>query len=204
MKFTNTTYLPDHFLRNMLTWARKEMGVRTTRRGTKGVTLRQAHFGRYRKWYRGTAWKSGRIIVRIAEPHDGYPHIRKYPGRVHSPEFVLNDNLDALVYVTLHELAHLADWDGGTKRVREGRIEAIQLPSLQRFQANRLELLKEWGYFAPVEKPKRRGSVAERNEAKARRQLAAWLRKLALAKTKVKRYRASVKRYDRKKASPGT
>lgn len=67
MKLTNTTDFDDKFLRRMTQWIAKRLDVPTTRRGKgwAGCRLTSIHFGRYNGAWRGRAWRSGRVIVRI-------------------------------------------------------------------------------------------------------------------------------------------
>lgn len=67
MKLTNTTDFGDKFLRRMTQWIAGRLDVPTTQRGKgrDGCRLTSIHFGRYNGAWRGRAWKSGRVIVRI-------------------------------------------------------------------------------------------------------------------------------------------
>lgn len=257
MKLTNTTDFDDWFLRRLTQWAAKQLRVPTTRRGRGFHTCRliNIHFGRYKHCWRGTAWRSGKIIVRMGAdgytatkatftmngvpielnwsdmtsdqrrrlcagetikgdagelrriPHKElipyYPMQCKYPGRVHSPTYILCDRIEALVQVTAHELAHLARWGAGQTRNREARVDAIALQLLDLFRANREDLLAEWSVPPKVRQAKQRLGVRERNELKARAKLAYWEKRLRSAKMKVSRYKRSVNRYDKIAANKG-
>lgn len=189
MKFTNTTDFADHFLRRMTVWIARELRVPTTTRGKVFPRLRQIRFTKYRQYWRGRAWSSGRVLVRIG-PNEGYP------GRVHAPTYTIADNIEALVKVTAHEIAHLANWQECSK-TREARIDGIALGVLYKFRSMREDLLAQWGE-APKERAKKpRLTLQQRNEAKARAKLAEWEKKLRTAKTKVAKYKRSVTRYDK-------
>lgn len=58
MKFKNTTDFDDHFLRRMLSWVLQQHGLPAKR-------LWIVQFLNTRHAFRGTAWRSGRMIVRI-------------------------------------------------------------------------------------------------------------------------------------------
>lgn len=124
-----------------------------------------------------------------------YPRTCKYPGRVNAPTFQIADRTEALLHVTAHEVAHHARWQD-TFRNREARVDGMTLPLLEKFRANRESLLAEWSV-----EPKQRSVIAltrqQKNDAKARKMLATWERKLKLAKTKVVAYRRKVRYYDR-------
>src|SRR5574343_1227785 len=177
MKLTNTTHWPDWFLRRMVAWCCRELGV-------KG--LRAARFTECSDAFRGRAWRgSRRILVRIGDVTH-YPE--KYPGRVHAPTIILADRIEALLHVTAHEVAHHARWQDGQHRHREARVDGMTLPLLEKFRASRDALLAEWNETPAATPVKPKPSRAERNEAKARKLLAAWERKLRLAKTKTAGY----------------
>ena len=67
MKFKNTTDFDDHFLRRMVSWIVKQHGLPAKR-------IRRVEFLNTRHAFRGTAYRSGRMIVRIGK--DTHPVTR--------------------------------------------------------------------------------------------------------------------------------
>lgn len=197
MRLANSTDFDDWFLRRMVAWCCRELGV-------KGLLA--AAFTKYSGSFRGRAWCcSRRILIRIGG--DGrvayYPMTLKYPGRKHAPTITIADRTEALLHVTAHEVAHLARWQDGQRRNREARVDGMTLPLLEKFRASRDALLAEWNETPAAKPVKPKPSRAERNEAQARKLLAAWERKLKLAKTKAAGYRRKVRRYERVAARKG-
>ena len=203
MKLTNTTDWPDWFLRRMMAWSCKEIGLPVRE-------VRQAQFGKRRRGaFNGHARTSGLIRVVIG-PNESFPTLPYlYPGRTSeaflSPGYA--DAIEALIGVTAHELTHLRTYTQfrykpmirklrrGIHSERPTRFEERRV--IETFRANRDALLAEWS-APPAAKPRKpRPSRQEQNEAKARKLLAAWERKSKLARTKVAIYRRKVRRYDR-------
>src|ERR1039457_6442142 len=58
VKVQNSTDCNDTFLRRMVAWCCREIGLPVR-------WVRQARFTNYSHTYRGRAWRSGRILVRI-------------------------------------------------------------------------------------------------------------------------------------------
>lgn len=196
MKLTNTSDFPDHFLRRMVGWCCRELLLPVK-------VVRQARFTKYRTWaFRGRAWSSGRILVRIgpeANPAgvSWYPLTRRYPGRVRAPEYVLADRIEALVKVTAHELAHLERWQSGVGRNCEGQVDSVALIVLNAFRKDREVLLAEWNREPASKEVPPKPSVREKNAAKVQADLLRWTRKLKLAQTKVRKLKVKAKRYER-------
>jgi hypothetical protein len=123
---------------------------------------------------------------------------------------------DELVRVTAHEVAHRMNWlEGSTtrdhSRVRpqwrdatgggsEKNTRIYEQRLLAEFTANRAELLADWSREPRLHATSRQPRAAK-NEARARAALKRWTGKLQLARTKVAKYRAKVRRYDRIAAS---
>jgi hypothetical protein len=114
------------------------------------------------------------------------------------------DRMEALVNVTAHELRHLQavletertrrrSGYGSSERYTERDAQIV----LATFRANREALLADWNRPATVKPAKQKLTRAERNEANARKLLKLWEAKLKYAQNKVKKYRASCRRYDR-------
>lgn len=203
MKLKNTTKHPAHFLRRMVAWCAKEIGLPLRE-------VRSVEFGnRSRGAFNGRAWYRQRRIRVVIGPATAFP-VKPflYPGRTSeaflSPEYT--DQLDALVGVTAHELAHLFQYHGrsGSAARRGERVTRHHERRLtELFRANRDGLLAEWNESPPqrTEKPKTTGQ--DRRAAKAEAMLSAWQRKAKLAATKIKKYKRQVAYYERVAATRG-
>lgn len=198
MKLHNRTDWPDWMLRRMVAWCAKQIELPMR-------AVEAASFGRRSDGaYSGHAWYAGRIRVTIG-PATAYPtreHI--YPDRKSkaytAPAFA--DPIEGLIGVTAHELAHIycyqqGSWKGRAKSyVGERRTMHEERRILDLFRADRAALLAAWNE-PPAAALKSKPSRQERNEARIRKQLATWERKLKLAKTKVAAYRRKANYYDR-------
>lgn len=191
MKIKNSTDWPNHFLRRLVSWCCKQLDHPASK-------VRLAQFTRYSGAYRGRAWSSRRILCRVGSA-DRFPMAPdNRPGMAGE---VFADQTEALVAVTAHELAHLAQYRegriGGLKqmRVTEPATRREEVRVLRAFRANREVLLAEWSAAPPKpEKPK--ASLQDKRAAKAQADLGRWQRKLKLAQTKVRKLKTRVKYYE--------
>jgi hypothetical protein len=191
-KFRNSTGWSDAFLKAMYRWATKVAGI--------DRPLRQVQFTKCRGHYRGRAWNSGRILVRVGPgpwPHNASWR-RSYKPQDGSDDIILADAIEALVHITGHELGHIRDFRRGAG-VSEVSADSRGRMVLRLFRENRDALLAAWSV---KEKPARKTptagkSIQEKRAEKTQSMLAAWERKLKLAKTKVATYRRKAKYYER-------
>lgn len=198
MKLKNSTTLSDRFLRRMTGWVRAEVGL-------PAAKLRQANFTKTRRYCRGRAWSSGRILVRVnVNRTEGYPLNWHHRG----VELNLPDALASLVYVTAHEVCHLLNWHvpGRDRELRQHRdlephCVRVGKRIMEMFLANREALLAKWNEPGKERQIKPTVSVSEKRTAKAQADLDRWLRKLKLAQTKVKKLKVKVAYYERKQAA---
>lgn len=118
--------------------------------------------------------------------------------------------INDLVRVTAHECAHRMQTIEKSMTRRHGKRQGgserrtckHERDVLAKFMANRDALLAAWNE-PPKTNVTPKLNRAEKNEAKARKLLDAWKRKLKLAKTKVSTYRSKVRRYNRIAATKG-
>jgi hypothetical protein len=201
MRLVNTLEFSDTFLRRMLSWCAKQLKM----------PVRQIHDAAFRKarWaWGGLCHSPHRIGVRIG-PDERFPRKAGYK------DLMLQDRIECLIFLTAHELSHAQTWgeqrdiirtkrargDGGSCKGRIGGTErytdgqAFQVLTV--FRDNREPLLAEWNQAVERKQAEKKSPVEKRAE-QARKQLKAWERKLALAKTKVKKYTAKVRYYEKK------
>ena len=198
MKLKNTTTLSDSFLRRMTGWVRAEVGL-------PAAKLRQANFTKTLRYFRGRAWSSGRILVRIkVDQIGGYPVNWTHRG----VELNIPDAVASLVYVTAHEVCHLLNWHvpGQDRELREHRdlephCVRIGKSVMTKFLTDREALLATWNEPGKEREGKSTVSVSEKRAAKVQADLDRWLRKLKLAQTKVKKLKLKVGYYERKQAA---
>lgn len=195
MKLQNSTDFSDLFLRRMLAWVCRsvELPARSIRRAQFTTTLAA---------FRGRAWSSMRLLVRIGDARH-YPVVdHKYPGRVNAPTYSLADRIEALVHVTAHECEHLLDFYEYRSTIREGSTEVRALVTLERFRAHREVLLAEWSEPGRERAP--RPSIVERRAVLAAERLEYWQTRLKIATGKVRKYRKTVAYYERRRAATKT
>ncbi len=195
MRLINTIDYPDYFLRRMVSWCCKELGL-------PGRYVREVAFRNSRSAWGGMAYtNSRRVGVRIgAASH--FPS--KYRMRGTRKWFPIADRTEALVMVTAHELAHLLlrrlgnhSRRGGGLAGSEHNTDWHERKVMEAFQLCRVELLTAWNEPPKPRAPHPKLSLQERRANNAMLLLAKWQLKLKLAQTKVKKYKAQVRYYDR-------
>ena len=167
----------------------------------KASYLKEAEFGkRSRGHFNGWASRSGGIRVVIG-PESSFPYKDGfYPGR--SGEAFrsadMNDQLEALIAVTAHEVTHIRDYVERPHRSGDERTtQREERLAVEAFRADRDRLVAKWSIEpqkAPAKPKKPRKQI---NAERAEKNLKTWERKLKLAETKVKKYRQQVGRYER-------
>lgn len=188
MKLINSSAVPSHFLRRMVSWITKQYGM-------KLKTIRQARFTKTQRAWRGRAWSDRTFLVRINTEYSRYPVSGRYKKT--GPPYTFADYIEALVHLSAHEICHVDEFSQRAK-IREAQTEAQALKVLNKFREQREELLASWGH--QVAKPiTATVSIVDKREAKASVDLERWQRKLKLAKSKVAKYQQRVRYYDRKK-----
>ena len=199
MKIKNNTDWPDYFLRRLVTWCCKELGL-------PARYLKRADFGkRTRGPYNGCAWLgSRRMRVVIGPPNEFPTKGRPYPGRTsevfRDPDYA--DQLEALIGVTAHEIQHhVAYSQRRVSRYGERATTHAEHKIIECFRPQRDALVATWSMEPKRLDPKK--TRQEKNEAHARKMLERWERKLKLAKTKAGLYRSKVRYYDRVAANRG-
>ncbi len=219
MKLKNSTDWPDYFLRRMVAWCCREVGLPAS------VVHRIAFGNRSRGAYSGHAWQSMRVHVSIG-PESCYPttgHL--YPGctseAYRAP--ALQDRVEGLVAVTAHELTHLRDYHDHRERqrARNELLRAGNFPQplvkrrrsgerhtmheerrvIELFRAQRDSLLAAWSE-APTERAvKPVATIQEKRATKAQSDLERWQRKLKLAQTKCRKLKQRVAYYEKSLAA---
>jgi len=191
MKINNSTDWSDAFLRRMTVWCMKQVGmpVRYMRAATFRNRQTTSFSGHACPWSRN-------IVVSIGVD-------RFFPRSVstHGEGVWFNDRVEALVAVTAHEVFHVEAERKGSVHYQNtrgsgrgsGSSEAVtckvEIELLNAFRKQRVELIVAW---SQVEKPE-----PDKNEQallKTEKDLARWYRKFALAKTKVRKLEARLKR----------
>jgi hypothetical protein len=194
MKLQNTTDWPDWFLRRMVAWCCRQIGM--PQRTILGATFRNsrgAWGGAARTWLK-------RITVCVG-PESRFPA----SCGTHEPGESFADRLECLVAVTAHEAYHVAaEWaDEHRQRTRgkrhgssERRTCLEEMRILRLFRANREFLLADWS--RAIERPaKPKASIQDKRAAKAQADLERWQRKLKLAQTKCRKLKQRVAYYDK-------
>lgn len=198
MKLRNSSKWSDRFIRRMLAWCCRQVGYKVRR-------IVDAQFRtRTHACYSGHAYGSRRIVVSIG--HDCFfPTTADTRPGIEGVVFA--DRLEALVAVTVHEIAHLQQYaERRSLALRQhGIIEHNarwhEVRALADFRAAREPLVSQWE-AEPVLSAARSApklTVIEKRAMKAATDLERWKRKLTLAKNKVRKYTARVAYYAKKR-----
>lgn len=190
MKLENSTTWTDSFLRKMIAWCCREVGLPVRH-------IKRATFRNCSPAYRGRGWRY-RILVSVG-PDSKFPVVDKSNSIVGT----VADRLEALILVTAHELQHANQYresritDLKRRRSCERDARNAEGRALLQFRRDRHWLLPEWESVPESRQPKPKPSKREQNAERAAKNLERWQKKLKLAQTKVRKYRASVRRYER-------
>lgn len=200
---------PPGFVRRATAWACKSMGLPVQQIGfveVRRVRENWTFSGQFTTKSLPSGQRAGCLVLRMGEL--GYP----CKFRRNDIDHYYETPLHAFVYVLAHEAAHCWHWwrerNGAAKTRRNGRhscgserLTDIQAQRVyQEWLANAEALLAEWRAESKRQ-PKPQISAVEKRAAKAAENLATWVRKAKLAKTKVAKYRRAVRYYERKAAS---
>jgi hypothetical protein len=191
---------PAHMVRRAVAWIAGEIGLRRRQRLTITIGYRQRAKDGWQGWYRHGSrsvevWigRNQTFPVRIGRN-------RQEAGRTAA------DVIELFVRVLAHELEHARAYQtasrGSTTGRRlnsEPRVRSIDYRVLLAFRQRRDELLAEWMVAPAVTTSPARlqPTAGERRAHRAGELLAAWERRLRLAKTKVAKYRRRVAYYAR-------
>lgn len=191
MKLTNSTTWSDRFLRRMVSWCFKELGLPVR-------YVKRAEFRNRADSYSGRAYWPARIVCSIG--------LKGFPigpdGREGMDHETFADRTEALIAITAHELAHLDQYRTKTIGVLKSRrrtepvTRAREIKVLRTFRPLRETLLAEWSEEA-ASTPKAVPSVQERRADKEAGKFAEWQRKAKLAASKVKKYKRQVAYYEK-------
>ena len=199
MKLKNTTDFEPWFLRRMLSWCCQQMKepVRVVRSATFRNS-RASYGGVARPWLRA-------ITVCVGTP-DRFPVSGGTMSDLNGHRIELADRLEALVWVTAHELAHIFQAIQKVKTRRSGAPGGSETatdwharPVVEQFRIEREALLAQWS--APPILTLRAAAkppLVEQRHQKAMSDLARWERKLKLARTKVSKLRQRVTYYQKR------
>lgn len=180
MKIVNTTDYSDTFLRHMVSWCCKELGLPV--RKVWSVKFRNKSCGMSGH----CTIETGRIVCSVSK---GYP-------------------ISSLVDLVAHELAHRLlylhrirtrvsrRWGtvsgGGSERQTQWHANMV----LEAFRISQDALVAEW-MAEPTKVAKNVLSVQERRQQAVLEKLSAWQRKLKTARTKVAKYQKQARYYEK-------
>lgn len=196
MKLENTTDFPNYFLRRMISWicGELEMPVRYLWRASfKNKTCHAT---------RATSGYAYRKSIKV-----GIGTLQVFNCDGDYPEEGRRSRLGNLVRVTAHELAHVDNGRRGDKTRRGGRWGGSERYTQLRARDAKETFLKQWQELEAqwIAEPKLRACaspkkpIVEKRADRAAELLKQWEKKLKTAKTKVAKYKAKIKYYDRRK-----
>lgn len=192
---------PVHACRRLIAWGCRQLDLPVR-------YVKVAEFCNSRIAWSGRAYYRPRLIVVRVGSDDRFPcPTKRHNGGLQE---TVADPIEACVLLTAHELAHMMQFReglmsraGGKRRggsERNTDWEAFRVLNL--FRADRERLLAEWHAVPVVSVTPPRSSVVEQRSAKAQVMLANWQRRLKIAQTKVQKYKAKVRYYERKRSVP--
>jgi len=208
MEIVNTTdypKIPDYVVRRMVGWICRELEIRVRHVRTFRLRNRNDGFNSGRCWmWRGEILVSvGRVIVTQPGPGTMKSRERKWGRGKHwwVDAEGLRRRVRNAVWVFAHELAHLKLYLEQTNK--NGRCERGTDWFAKRvkttFESNADALLDQW-----LAEPKRRAAASSPVDPDAQRAAAdaallkQWERKQKTANTKVKKYRARVRKWTKR------
>ena len=198
MKLRNSTPWPDHFLRRLVSWCARQVGLPPSK--VRNVQFRN----RSKRSYSGHAYGGGRIVCSVGPAHRFPTNPDHRPG-MDGESFA--DQLEALVAITAHEVRHLWQYANRKSNVldAERRTEHDarwhEVRALRTFRENREALLAEWSVEPAARPVKSKPSVQEQRAAKVQASLDRWQRKLKLAQTKIRKLKRQAAYYDKSLAA---
>jgi len=194
---------PAHVVRRAARWAAKQVGMdgKVLRTLTVEIGYRRCRMGLgWGGWY-----KHSQRLVQVLLPrdrdYDDWPTSMAHNAEEKSAGRDAHDEWELFVAILAHELEHarcFAIARGYAERKRlnsEPRVRAIDWRALLAFRESRETLLADWLREKPQRPAKPKPSVVDRRAARAAELLAAWDRRLKMAKTKVTKYRRKVNYY---------
>lgn len=197
---------PVHVVRRAAAWCAKQIEL-------PSAVLRRVQIEvRHRKNRRGKpSWgglaEEWPLRVTIGLPQSGYSYPADLAHAASEEGRAAADEWELLVNLLAHELEHIRCFSvsrttSQSRRLnQESRVRAVDWRVLQEFRADRERLVASWTASRATPCQTSGPTPAERREARVRAHLAAWERRLKLAKTKVAKYRAKARYYDRRRAS---
>lgn len=196
MQIKNSTRWSTWFLRRMVAWCCQQLG------DIKVRDMKTAVFRNSRSAYSGVARPWLRQITVCVGKATRFPCESMTHRNGHKME--LADAVEALVWITAHELAHVGQAmqgsgtrQGGSRCGSEMSTEWYAKPVVDTFRAQREALLAAWEE-PPAAALRPKPSPATVRATKAYAELERWERKLKLATTKVRKLRRRVAYYQRR------
>lgn len=203
------------FVRQAARWAARQVGMDSSVLCGLGVAI-----GRRRNRHGGGSWGGyyhpSRRLVEVLLPKVAirYPTSMAHTQAERAEGREATDEIELLVAVLGHELEHARahavarDWRERVRLNREDRVRDVEWRVLRAFRSDRAALVAAWSAepaAATTALPapqaaaavKARPTVVERRARRASELLAAWERRLKMAKTKVSKYRRKVGYYER-------
>jgi hypothetical protein len=194
---------PAHVVRRAARWAAKHLGMEAKVLRTLTVEVG------YRKSQSGLGWggwyRHGQRLVQVLlcrdRAADEYPTSMAHNAEERSAGRDVHDEWELFVAILAHELEHARcyavarNWEERARLNHEPRVRAVDWRALLAFRESRETLLADWLREKPQRPAKPKPSVVDRRAARAAELLAAWERRLKMAKTKVGKYRRKVNYY---------
>ena len=143
MKFINTSDVPDDALKMMVRWC--AMFVELPIREIKVIIFKKLRG--YNRGSSGTAYWSGRVVVRISPFRHGASY--NWTFRRCGVLVKFQSREESIINTIAHELYHLTDtnrWSDGYPSEKRAYSEGRR--AVLAFRANRARLLEQWGLAA--------------------------------------------------------
>lgn len=198
---------PVSVIRRATLWAAKQIGL-----DPKVLKRYSIEVGYHRNRRGGGSWggwhHSGCRLVQVMLPRVPvtYPQCMAINRAEREAGRDAHDEWELFVAILAHELEHARahavarTWEDRARLNYEPRVRAVDWRTMLAFREARETLVAEWTRVAaerPARPAKTQPTPVERRAARAEELLAAWERKLRLAKTKVQKYRRKVGYYQK-------
>jgi hypothetical protein len=200
---TNHPGYSAHVVRRAARWAARQIGMeaKVLRTLTVEVGYRRCRMGLgWGGWYRHSQ-RLVQVLLPRDRDHEDWPTSMAHNSEESSAGRDVHDEWELFVAILAHELEHARCYSIArdyTERKRlnsEPRVRAVDWRALLAFRESRETLLAEWLREKPQRPAKPKPSAVDRRAARAAELLAAWERRLKMAKTKVGKYRRKVNYY---------
>lgn len=189
-------------VRRAARWAAKQIGLdgKVLRTLAVEVGYRRGRSNGWGGWYHHADRRIQVLLPKIGSDKY-YPASMANNSAERQAGREANDEFELFVAILAHELEHArcyaiaTNWEDRARLNHEPRVRAVDWRALLAFREARETLLADWLRERPQRPAKPKPSIVDHRAERAAKLLAAWERRLKVAKTKVSKYRRKVNYY---------